>query len=124
MVALAEQLPDQAWPSLEELGLSYTRARGGGLKALGRALDRGALPKLKEITYKGNPTPTEAKREFAAALVREAKRKKAAAQESLREEGEEDEGLEEKTIAFMRVVKTTMDPAKLGHSLHEDVDDA
>lgn len=110
------------WPSLEELGLAYTRGRGEGLTALGRALDRSALPKLKEISYDGNPCPAEAKRDFAEALVNEAKRKKRSAQEKRGSDGTQPDFLEERTLAYMRNVRATNDPHQLGHTIPRDGD--
>jgi hypothetical protein len=65
--AFADELREGGWPVLEELILNRTEAGDGGLKALGRALGRGALPKLKVIGYFGNSATAEGEDAVAAA---------------------------------------------------------
>ena len=50
LAALAEGMQAGAWPSLEELQMrSNEQASDEGAEALARALERGAMPKLKQI---------------------------------------------------------------------------
>ena len=50
LAALAEGMQEGAWPSLEQLWMSYNKqASDEGAEALARALERGAMPKLKKI---------------------------------------------------------------------------
>ena len=50
LAALVEGMQAGSWPSLEDLWMSYNeQASDEGAEALARALERGAMPKLKQI---------------------------------------------------------------------------
>ncbi len=54
LAALVEGMQEGAWPSLEQLWMMNNKqASDEGAEALARALERGAMPKLKEIFAKG-----------------------------------------------------------------------
>ena len=54
LAALVEGMQEGSWPSLEDLWIGYNKqASDEGAEALARALERGAMAKLKEIFAQG-----------------------------------------------------------------------